>query len=88
MRRVLASAALAATAAATLFTATPAQANTCSNEKGDVYVDPIVGIDMPGDNHWYAICVLGGVYGVAVAEGPGGSTCIEVVVNSRLIGGC
>ena len=87
MRRLLATAALAATAAA-VFTAAPAQAVSCTNEQGDIYVLNLVGVDYPGDNRRYAVCVLDGAYGIAIDEDPGGSTCVALIVNDGYIGGC
>jgi hypothetical protein len=89
MRRIALSLAAAAVATSFAFAGTPAHAaDSCSNEPGDVSVLGLVGVDNPGSNGRYAVCVLGGAYGVAIYRSPSGGTCIALIVDDQLVGSC
>jgi hypothetical protein len=89
MRKTALSLALATVAASFALAGAPAHAqDSCSNEPGDIEVLGLVGVDKPGSNGRYAVCVLGGAYGVAIYPSPSGGTCVALIVDDQTVGGC
>ena len=88
MRRTALSLAAAAIAVVSAFGTGAAHASdACSNEPGDVSVLGVVGVDKPGSNGRYAVCVLGSANGVSITH-PYGGTCVQLILNDQNVGSC
>jgi hypothetical protein len=88
MRRTALPLIATAIAIAGTFSAGAAHASgACGNEPGDINVLGIVGVDNPGTNGQYAVCVAGQPDGVSITH-PFGGTCVQLIVNGQLVGSC
>ena len=88
MRKFAASFLLVSACLFPIASASAAESGSCNNEQGDIHETVLgteYGVDHPGSNHYYVVCLgEGHDYGVDLDNGSGG-TCLAVVVNSRQI---